>query len=201
MGGVTQRTEVPYRLRGMSLFPEHRRFGIHAGQQYTEFADFLEVVQTVEALGPDWASVFDHFMPIQTDPTGPCFEGLTLLSAMAAQTTRLRCGIIVLGVTYRHPAVLANMATTIDHVSGGRLELGIGAAWYELEHGQYGIPFPRIGVPVDMLDESCQVVRARGRERRANFAGRHFTLTEAMSEPKPLQERVPLWIGGSGERR
>jgi F420-dependent oxidoreductase-like protein len=177
------------------------RFGIHSGQQYSDFPAYLELWRAAEAAGLDWASVFDHFMPIQADPTGPCFEGLTLLAAMAAHTERLRCGVIVLGVTYRHPAVLAKMAATIDHVSGGRLELGVGAAWYELEHGQYGIRFPRIGVRMDMLDEACHVLRALWTQERANFSGRHFQLTDAMAEPKPLQERLPLWIGGSGERR
>jgi alkanesulfonate monooxygenase SsuD/methylene tetrahydromethanopterin reductase-like flavin-dependent oxidoreductase (luciferase family) len=100
------------------------------------------------------ASVFDHFLPIESDPEGPCFQGMTLLAAMASSTRRLRCGVIVIGVTHRHPAVVAKQAATIDHISGGRLELGLGAAWYELEHEQYGIPFPRIGERMDMLDEA-----------------------------------------------
>ena len=177
------------------------RFGIHSGQQHIGYADYAELWREVEVLGLEWASVFDHFLPIQTDPDGPCFEGLTLLAALAAQTTRIRCGIIVLGVTYRHPAVLANMAATIDHVSGGRLELGLGAAWYQLEHEQYGIPFPRIGARMDMLDEACRVLRSLWTEERTTFDGRHYRLREARCEPKPLQERLPLWIGGSGERR
>src|SRR4029453_14175407 len=107
-----------------------------------------------------WVSDFDHFLPIRSDPAGPQFEGLTLLSAMAALTTRVRGGMLVLGVTYRHPGGVANMAATIDHVSGGRLELGMGAAWFELEHDQYGISFPRIGVRMDMLDEACRIMRS-----------------------------------------
>jgi F420-dependent oxidoreductase-like protein len=185
----------------VQIFDGELRFGIHSGQQYTDYPGYLKLWKTAEDLGLDWVSVFDHFMPIQADPTGPCFDGLTLLAAMAAQTARLRCGVIVLGVTYRHPAVLAKMAATIDHVSGGRLELGIGAAWYELEHAQYGIPLPRIGVRMDMLDESCHVLRGLWTNERTTFAGRHFHLTDAMAEPKPLQDRLPLWIGGSGEKR
>src|SRR5262249_21801237 len=88
-----------------------------------------------------------------------------------------------------------------DHVSGGRLEFGLGAAWYELEHTQYGIPFPSIGVRMDMLDEACQVIRLLLDEKVANFEGEHYRLTDARCEPKPLQRHVPLWIGGSGERR
>jgi F420-dependent oxidoreductase-like protein len=183
------------------MFPDHLRFGIHAGQQYTDFPSYLELWQTAEELGLDWASVFDHFMPIQADPTGPCFEGMSLLAAMAAHTERLRCGIIVTGVTYRSPAVLANMAATIDHVSGGRLELGIGGAWYQLEHDQYGIPFPPIGERLAMMGEAAVILKSLWTEPRTTFSGRHYQLKDAMCEPKPLQQpRIPLWIGGSGER-
>jgi F420-dependent oxidoreductase-like protein len=183
------------------MFPPGLRFGIHAGQQYTDFPSYLELWQTAEELGLDWASVFDHFMPIQADPTGPCFEGMTLLAAMAAHTRRLRCGMIVVGVTYRHPAVLANMAATIDHVSGGRLELGIGGAWYELEHEQYGIPFPPIGRRLAMMGETAVILKSLWTQERTTFDGRHYQLRDAMCEPKPLQRpRIPLWIGGSGER-
>jgi F420-dependent oxidoreductase-like protein len=185
----------------MPLFPDHLRFGIHAGQQYSDFPSYLELWQTAERLELDWASVFDHFMPIQADPAGPCYEGMTLLAAMAAHTERLRCGIIVTGVTYRNPAVLANMAVTIDHVSDGRMELGIGGAWYELEHGQYGIPFPPIGWRLEMMGEAAQILRSLWTQERTTFDGRHYQLRDAMCEPKPLQSpSIPLWIGGSGER-
>jgi F420-dependent oxidoreductase-like protein len=181
-------------------FADGLRFGIHAGQQYTDFPSYLELWQTVEELGLDWASVFDHFMPIQTDPTGPCFEGYTLLAAMAAHTKRLRIGIIVTGVTYRHPALLAKMAATIDHISGGRLELGMGGAWYELEHDQYGIDFPPIGKRLAMMGEAIQILKSLWSQERTTFAGEHYQLTDAMAEPKPVQKRIPLWIGGSGEK-
>jgi F420-dependent oxidoreductase-like protein len=177
------------------------RFGIHAGQQHATFDDYLAIWQLAESVGLDWASVFDHFLPIQSDPTGPCFEGFTLLAAMAAHTERLRCGIIVTGVTYRNPAILANMAATIDHVSGGRMELGLGAAWYEDEHQQYGVPFPPIGKRMDMLDEACRIVRALWTQERATVVGEHFAVCDALCEPKPLQDPLPLWIGGSGEKR
>jgi alkanesulfonate monooxygenase SsuD/methylene tetrahydromethanopterin reductase-like flavin-dependent oxidoreductase (luciferase family) len=109
--------------------------------------------------------------------------------------------MLVLGVTYRHPAVVAKMAATIDHVSGGRLELGMGAAWFELEHDQYGIPFPRIGVRMDMLDEACRIVRSLWTQETTTFEGKHFRLKDARLEPKPVQEHLPLVIGGAGERR
>src|SRR3954468_11189986 len=183
------------------IVPMGLRFGIHSGQQHATFEEYLAIWRLAEDVGLDWASVFDHFLPIQSDPTGPCFEGLTLLAAMAAHTTRLRCGIIVVGVTYRHPAVLANMAATIDHVSGGRLEVGIGAAWYEEDPRQYGIPFPRIGERMDMLDDACRIMRAMWTHERATVSGRVFSVTDALCEPKPVQDPLPLWIGGSGEKR
>jgi alkanesulfonate monooxygenase SsuD/methylene tetrahydromethanopterin reductase-like flavin-dependent oxidoreductase (luciferase family) len=104
-------------------------------------------------------------------------------------------------VTYRHPAVVANLAATIDHVSRGRLELGMGAAWFELEHDQYGIPFPRIGVRMDMLDEACRIMRSLWTQETTTFEGKHFRLKDARMEPKPVQKRLPLVIGGAGERR
>jgi F420-dependent oxidoreductase-like protein len=182
-------------------FDDGLRFGIHSGQQFTDFPAYVELWRRAEELGFDWASVFDHFLPIQADPEGPCFEGLTLLAAMGAHTSRMRVGMIVLGVTYRHPAVVAKMAATIDHVADGRLEFGLGAAWYELEHQQYGIPFPPVGVRMDMLDEACRVVRNLWTQERTTFDGRHYRLQDAFCEPKPVQEHLPLWIGGSGERR
>jgi F420-dependent oxidoreductase-like protein len=140
-------------------------------------------------------------MPIVGDPGGPCFEGPTMLAAMAAHTSRVRVAILVTGVTYRHPAVAANIAATIDHVSGGRAEYGIGAAWMEDEHRQYGIPFPPLGVRFDMLDEACRVLRGLWSEKRFSFEGEHYRLEDARMEPKPVQARLPLIIGGDGERR
>jgi F420-dependent oxidoreductase-like protein len=177
------------------------RFGIHGGPQHTTYEDYLTTWKLAEDVGLDWASVFDHFLPIQSDPTGPCFEGPTLLGALAAQTSRIECGIIVCGVTYRNPAVLANIAVTIDHVSHGRMNLGLGAAWNEMEHEQYGIAFPRLGVRMDMLDEACRIVRALWTEERATVEGSHFSVRDALCEPKPVRQPMPLWIGGSGERR
>jgi alkanesulfonate monooxygenase SsuD/methylene tetrahydromethanopterin reductase-like flavin-dependent oxidoreductase (luciferase family) len=123
-----------------------------------------------------------------------------MMAAMAAQTTRVRVAILVTGVTYRHPAVAAKIAATIDHISGGRAEYGVGAAWFE-EHRQYGIPFPRLGVRMDMLDEACRVMRGLWTEDRFSFDGEHYRLDDAQLEPTPLQARLPLMIGGAGEKR
>jgi F420-dependent oxidoreductase-like protein len=177
------------------------RFGVYSGPQHASYAQYLELWRRCEELGYDWLSVFDHFMPIVGDPAGPCFEGPTMMAAMAAHTSRVRVAILVTGVTYRHPAVGANIAATIDHISGGRAEYGIGAAWMEKEHQQYGIPFPRLGVRMDMLDEACRVMRGLWTEERYSFAGRHYQLEDAQMDPKPLQARLPLIIGGDGEKR
>jgi F420-dependent oxidoreductase-like protein len=183
------------------LFDGEIRFGIHSGQQHTDFADYLELWKMAEDLGYDWASVFDHFLPIQSDPEGPCFEGLTLLAAMAAHTERIRCGILVIGNTYRNPAVLANIATTIDHISGGRLELGVGAGWYEMEHEEYGIPFHTTGRRIRMLGETLPILKSLWTEHRTTFEGRYYNVENALSEPKPVQQPdIPLWVGGSGEQ-
>lgn len=176
------------------------RFGIHAGQQYVEYPNYVALFQKVESLGLDWASDFDHFLPIQVDPEGPCYDGLTTMAGLAQATRRISLGILVTGVTYRHPSMLANIAATIDHISGGRFELGMGAAWYELEHQQYGIPFPRLGERMDMLEEAIQIVQSLLTHKRTTFQGRHYQLHDALCEPKPLK-RLPIWVGGTGEKR
>jgi F420-dependent oxidoreductase-like protein len=185
----------------LQVFGSDIRFGVHSGPQNTAFDGCLELWRRSEELGYDWVSVFDHFMPIFSNPDGPCFEGVTLMAAMAAHTSRIRVGMLVTGVTYRHPAVAANMAATIDQISGGRAEYGVGAGWFEKEHRQYGIPFPRIGVRMDMLEEACQIMRGLWTEERFSFEGRHYQLKDAQMEPKPVQDHMPLVIGGSGERR
>src|SRR5438309_9202348 len=117
----------------------HVRFDIKTAPQFVSYEDILRVwreADGIESIGGAW--LFDHFMPLGPDQTGPIFEGWTLLSAYAAQTKRLRVGIMVTGNTYRHPAVLANMGATVDVVSGGRLDFGIGAGWFEIEHRAYG---------------------------------------------------------------
>jgi F420-dependent oxidoreductase-like protein len=185
----------------MQVFGDQIRFGVHNGPQNASFDELLGLWQRAEELDYDWMSVFDHFMPIFGDPDGTCFEGVTLMAALAAHTSRIRVGMLVTGVTYRHPAVAANMAATIDHISHGRCEYGVGAAWFEKEHNQYGIPFPRIGVRMDMLDEACRVMRGLWTESKFSFEGKHYQLADAQLDPKPVQEHMPLVIGGSGEKR
>jgi F420-dependent oxidoreductase-like protein len=143
---------------------------------------------------------YDHFYGMR-DPAMPTFDGWSMLAAMANVTSRIRIGCMVTGVTYRHPAILAKMAASVDHISGGRLELGIGAGSHEGEHLGYGIPFPRPAIRIEMLNEACDVIRRLWTEESVTHHGRFWTLTDALANPKPVQERVPIVIGGTGERK
>jgi F420-dependent oxidoreductase-like protein len=146
---------------------------------------------------------FDHFYPIlQEDRTGPCFEGWTMLAALATITRRIRLGVMVTGNPYRHPAVLANMAASLDVISGGRLELGIGAGWNEEESAAYGIDLPPLRERFDRFEEACEVLDLLLTRETSSFAGKHYQLADARCEPKPLQQpRPPFVIGGGGEKR
>jgi F420-dependent oxidoreductase-like protein len=140
---------------------------------------------------------YDHFYGL-TDPAGPSFEGWTMLAAMGVVVGRARIGCMVTGVTYRHPAVLANMAVTVDHISGGRLDFGIGAAWHEGEHSGYGIDFPAPGTRVAMLDEALEIIRMLWTQDSTTFAGRFWRLDDARCVPKPVQKpHPPIVVGGT----
>jgi F420-dependent oxidoreductase-like protein len=176
------------------------RFGVQTPQQHTSWAEILSFWQEIDALGYDTAWVFDHFLPIFSDPTGRCLEAWTALGALAMATKKVRLGAMVTGNTYRHPAVLAKMATTVDIVSGGRLIMGIGAGWFEQEHQEYGIPFHTVGARLRRLDESLEVIKRLWSEDRASFTGRYQELRAANFQPKPLQRpHPPILIGATGE--
>jgi len=178
------------------------RFGIKTAPQYTTYEEMLRVwlaADTIPVFEHAW--LFDHFMPLGTNIAGPCLEGWTLLAAFAAQTRRLRVGIMVTGNTYRHPAVLANMAATVDIISHGRMDFGIGAAWNEMEHTAYGIPFYPPGERIRRLGEACEVIRRMWTETTSDFDGRYYQLKSAYCEPKPIQKpHPPFVIGGNGEK-
>src|SRR3954462_12678073 len=146
---------------------------------------------------------FDPFYPIrQDDRTGPCFEGWTMLAALATITRRIRLGVMVTGNPYRHPAVLANMAASLDVISDGRLEIGIGAGWNVEESGAYGIDLPPLRERFDRLEEACAVLDLLLTKETSSFAGVYYRLSDARCEPKPVQRpRPPIVIGGGGERR
>jgi F420-dependent oxidoreductase-like protein len=177
-------------------------FGIQTTPQDFTYDELVTVWKDADALGYDSAWVFDHFIPILgADIDGPCLEGWTLLSALAAKTEKIRIGVLVTGNTYRNPALLAKMATTVDHVSKGRLYLGIGAAWFELEHEAYGFPFYTAKGRAERFDEALQVIKKLWTEDHPSFTGKFYTLKDAPFAPKPVQRpHPPIVIGGQGEK-
>ncbi len=169
-----------------------------------EYATLERFWRDADELGFHGVWNYDHFygLHLAGQPLElPTLEGWTTLAAMAKVTDRARIGCMVTGVTYRHPAVLANMAVAVDHISGGRLEFGIGAAWHEPEHVTYGIEFPSAGTRIAMLDEACTIIRRLWTEEKVDHDGRFWKLQEALCSPKPVQERIPIVIGGSGPKK
>jgi F420-dependent oxidoreductase-like protein len=165
------------------------------------WADVLEVSRHAEATGWDGVYVMDHFMGNPPGPVDtPTLEGTSAMAALAAATDRVRLGTLVLGNTYRHPAVVANWAATVDHISNGRVLLGVGAGWQVNEHEQYGIDLPRPGELLARFEEACQVWHGLLRETSTTIDGRYYRLTDAICEPKPVQDPLPLLIGGKGNK-
>lgn len=165
------------------------------------WSDVLECARHVERTGWDGIWYADHFMPAAGDDTLPNHECWTTLAALAAAVPRLRVGPLVTGNTYRNPAVLAKMAATVDHISGGRLVLGLGAGWQENEHRAYGIDFATVAGRLDRLEEACEIITALFAADHTTFEGEHYQLVDAPLSPKPVQDPLPLLIGGGGEQR
>ncbi len=164
------------------------------------FDEVAKIARHAEASGWDGLFYADHFMPDAEDTSAPWPEAWTTLAALAASVPRIRLGTLVTGNTYRHPAVLAKMAATVDQISGGRLVLGLGAGWQENEHRQYGVPFYTVGERLARLDEACQVIKQLFSEKQSRFDGKFYQLDDASLEPKPVQDPLPLLIGGGGEK-
>jgi F420-dependent oxidoreductase-like protein len=176
--------------------------GAHVGQQNLSMDDLRGVWRRLDGAGFDWISAWDHFY--EAPPAGgtqPHFEAMTVLGALAAETKQARLGCLVFYVGYRNPASIAKAATTLDHISGGRFELGLGAGWHEPEARAYGYDFPPIGTRLTMLDEACTLIRGLLTQERTTFQGKHFRVEDASCLPLPVQERLPIWIGGTGEKR
>lgn len=179
------------------------RFAIKTAPQHTTFEDMLAVWRAADEIDLfESAWTFDHFYPIFSDATGPCLEAWVTTTALAQATNRIRVGVLVTGNVYRHPAVLANMAASLDVVSRGRLEFGIGAGWNQQECDAYGIDLPSLKERFDRFDESLEVIHKLFTETEAQFDGRYYRLSAARCEPKPVQKpHPPIVIGGLGERR
>jgi F420-dependent oxidoreductase-like protein len=175
------------------------RFGIKLTQMEGSYPEMREAWLEADRLGFDTAWAHDHLLNL--DPGKPEPEGWTLLTALLVQSHRIRGGLMVTANTFRHPALLAKIATTVDIVSGGRLEVGLGAGWFEEEHRQYGIPLPPVGERMRRLEEACRILEALWTQPRATVEGDHYQVREAFHEPKPVQRpHPPLVIGTGGER-
>src|SRR5581483_11914690 len=159
-------------------------------------------VRFAEDLGFDGAWGFDHFQPMYGEGPGEVFDGMTTLAALAGVTSRVRLGLLVTGVTYRHPSVLAAQALTIDHASHGRLELSLGAAWFDTEHNELGIPFPSTGERFDLLEDALEIITRLFTAEAVSYDGKCVSLRNAVLRPAPVQTpHPPIWIGGSGPKR
>ena len=181
------------------------RFSVQPAQQFVaSWSDMIRTWQEAERLGYDSVYTYDHLtsVVVMTDAFDPSLEAWAVLAALATLTSRIRLGTLVTGNTYRHPAVLAKMATTVDVISGGRLDLGIGSGWYLPDHEMFGIPFRTAAERCAMLDEALSVIRALWREREASFEGHWYRLSKAIAEPKPVQSpHPPILVAASGEKR
>lgn len=178
------------------------RFGAQLWSQATDWPTFRDAAQAAEAAGWDSVWTWDHLLAIFGPWDQPIFEGWSALAALSSVTTRLRLGLMVGANTFRNPGLTAKLATTLDHVSGGRAVLGIGGAWMEREHDAFGIEFGAgFGERLDRLDEAVMLLRRLLDGERVSHEGRFYTLTDAVCAPRPVQPRLPILIGGSGPKK
>lgn len=181
------------------------RFGIKTSQaaDYGDYSVLSKIWREADRLDFDSGWLFDHFfeLPGRGPSTDPCLECWTTLTALAAETKKLRLGVTVMCAAYRNPALLAKMSSTLDVISQGRLEFGIGAGWAGIEHAAYGFPFDKPAVRVAKMREAIQIVKKMWTEEKASFQGRYYRIQEAVNNPKPVQKPYPpIWIGGGGEQ-
>jgi len=175
------------------------RFGFWVGNGL-EWSEILRRAQHAEATGWDGVWFADHFMPFQGDVSGPVHEAWSVLAALGAATERVRLGPLVCGNTYRHPAILAKQAVTADHISNGRIVLGIGSGWQENEHEAYGLEYGTFSDRFERLEEALTMIRGLRDNAQMTFAGERYQLADAPLEPKPVGS-LPIMIGGGGEKK
>ena len=177
------------------------RFGANCWNQYTDWPTFLEAGRRADALGYHSLWTWDHLYPIVGSADGPIFEGWLTLAAWAQATERARIGLMVGANTFRNPALVAKMATTLDHISGGRAILGIGAAWFETEHVAYGMEYGRSpGERLRWLGEALPVMRGMLRGEQPSASGPRYHARAVRNDPPPVQSRLPILIGGGGRK-
>ena len=178
------------------------RIGLDVAAQRMPFAEVVDRTRFAEGLGFDGVWGFDHFQPMYGDGPGEAFDGVTTLAALAGQTSRIRLGLLVAGVTYRHPSVFASQMVTIDHASHGRLEMSLGAAWFDKEHTELGIPFPSTDQRFDRLEDALEICQRLMTGEEVSYDGKQVSLQHAVLLPKPVQSpHPPIWIGGNGPKR
>lgn len=186
--------------QGKNPLDNELNFGLVTGQHWRSWEELKEQWSWAEATGWDSAWTFDHVMSLYDGDSGPCLEGWTLLSALAALTSRVQLGLMVTSITHREPALLAKEAVTVDVVSGGRLILGVGAGWHAREHEAFGFYFPPAGERVDRFGETMEIYRRLETQDRATFEGQYYSLKDVPFEPKPVFGHIPILIGSTGHR-
>ena len=187
-------------MRYGAFIPQGWRLDLVGIDRSEQWPTMLEVARTIESLEYESAWVFDHFhtFPVATQESS--YEAWTLMAALAPTTSTVRLGQMCTCNSYRHPAYLAKIAADIDVISNGRLEMGIGAGWYEAEYRGYGLDFPKASVRIGQLEEGVEIMRRMWTEDVVDYAGRYYHLQGAISRPKPVQDSLPMWIAGGGER-
>lgn len=175
-------------------------FGVHTGLQHTSMPELQSLWRRIEELDFGWISIWDHFYAADATGDPDCLEAIVAHAALAASTTRVRCGSLVYSAGYRHPALLANAMAALDQLADGRITFGIGAGWLRNEYDVYGIEYGSPQERLRKLEESLRCIRSLLRDDSTTFDGEFFTLRDAQCVPKPVQSHLPIWVGGGGEQ-
>ena len=178
------------------------KLGIHTGPQDLSMEELLKIWRRADETGFHWASVWDHFYanPLQSREN-PCFEGVASMAALAGATDNIRVGCLVFCALFRSPGILAKAAVTIDHLSQGRAEIGVGAGWFEEEFREFGYGFPSLGERLSQLEEALAILNSLWRDPVTNFKGKYYEIEGAVCSPKPVNPNMRLWVGGRGPKR